>query len=309
MGKYLFENIRVIYPDARYTLVVSSRVDMIRDLFATYSWLKVIEVNRNLHSLIAFFGRGRSDVVVTPYTGGVFPLAPKCIARLIARTLVGYTDRSKFNRFLYDKLIPLVGRARAPRLLETDVLAALDVPVSVPYPTFTYSPQMYLLERLWLQEKGYVILHLFSGSDMRGLSFEMKHRLISMLRTTLSVPLVLTGTRKETESLGELPDGVRIAHTNVQELAHLIDHSAGIVSLDTGVAHIAAHLRKPLVVLASCVGVQWWSPAMYGKDTPYTLFTRRDVCTGGHEYRGSAKCLDAIDSAEVAKAVAQLIPQ
>ena len=301
MGKYLLENIRTAFPGARCTLAVSSRAGMVRDLFAAYPWLEVIEVNKSPASLGRFFARGRQDIVITPYTGGVFGILPKLTARAVARTLVGYSDRSPLNRFLYTKIIPLVGRSRAPRSLECDALAALGVPVAQDRPSFVYLPQPALLERLGLKEKEYVVVHLFSGSNARGFSPDKKKELISVLAKTLSLPLVLTGTPKETESLGVLPANARTADTTLQELTHLIDHSAGMVSLDTGAAHIAAHLRKPLVVLASCVGVQWWSKEMYGEGVPNALFTRLDVCASGHDYSGFAPCLEAIDVEEVAR--------
>jgi len=305
MGKYLLENIRAAFPVARCALAVSSRGDMIRDLFAAYPWLEVVEVNKNPRSLLALFKRGRNDMVITPYTGGVFPCAPKVVARLIARTLIGYTDASILTRFLYTTLIPLVGRARAPRLLETDALKALSFPVSIVQPTFSYLPQPYLLERLGLQKKKYIVLHLFSGADARGLSPEKRHALIHALIKVLpeNMMMVLTGSHKERESLGkDLPARVISVPTSLQELAALIDASAGMVSLDTGAAHIAAHMGKPLVVLASCVGVQWWSPDMYGAHTSTTLFTCSDVCGAGHDYSGYAKCLEAIDMEAVATA-------
>jgi len=301
MGKYLLENIRAAYPEAHCAIAVSGRVNMLRDLFAAYPWLEVIEANKNPRSLFTLLKRGRNDLVVTPYTGGTFPVAPKAIARLIARALVGYTDASNLNRFLYTKLIPLVGRARAPRLLETDALNTLNIPISIEYPAFKYLPQPNLLEQFGLQVKKYIVLHLFSGSNARGLSPVSKHNLILALSKMLPMPLVLTGTLKETASLGELPLDAHAAHTTLQELAALIDSSAGMVSLDTGAAHIAAHMRKPLIVLASCVGVQWWSPEMYGMGVPRVLFTRLDVCRDGHDYSGYAKCLEAIDMDAVAK--------
>lgn len=302
MGKYLLENVCAAYPDVHCALAVSSRASMIRDLFAAYPWIEVVEANKHPRSLLALFRRGRNDVVVTPYTGGVYPIAPKLIARLIARTLVGYTDKSKLNAFLYTKLIPLIGRGRAPRLLETDALKAAGIPVSIEHPSFSYLPQPQLLERLGLQAKKYIVLHLFSGSDARGLSPARKQALIQALVKVLpaDMKLVLTGSDKERKSLGELPPQAVSAQTSLQELAALIDQSVGMVSLDTGAAHIAAHLRKPLIVLASCVGVQWWSPDMYGVGVPSALLTRLDVCAAGHDHSGYAKCLEAIDVDEVA---------
>ena len=299
MGKYLLENIRAAYPDAHFELAVSSRAGMLRDLFAAYSWIRVVEVNKKPRSLWRYFRIGRRDIVVTPYTGGVFALFPKLAARAMAKALVGYTDTSSINSLLYTKLIPLVGRARAPRMLECDALQALSIPVAIERPSFQYVPQPELLARLGLEEKKYVVLHLFSGSRTRGLSPERKRALIETLAANVSLPIVLTGSSSETASLGALPSNARAVQTTLQELAHLIDHAGVIVSLDTGAAHMAAHMRKPLIVLASCVGVQWWGSDMYGDKIPTALFTRLDVCKDGHDYSGYAPCLDAIDMSGV----------
>ncbi len=320
MGKYFLENIRAQYPSVHCTLVVSSRAAMVRDLFAAYPWVEVLKVNKNPTSLVRFFSRGQQDIVVTSYTGGVFGILPKLAARAIARVLVGYSDRSKFNRFLYDKLVVLRGRSRAPRLLECDALEVLGIPPTVVRPSFTYLPQPALLPRLGLEEKKYVVLHLFSGGQARGLSPARKQALIEVLAAAVprGTRLVLTGSDKERESLGErFPACVLKAHTSLQELAHLMDHAALVVSLDTGAAHLAAHMGKPLIVLASCVGVQWWAPEMYGFDkltaggagTPTELFTRLDICKEGHDYSGYAQCLDAIDMQAVATKAAQILRQ
>lgn len=304
MGKYLLEQVRARYPRGRFALAVSGRAGMIRDLFAAYPWIEVLEVNKKPSLLVRFFARGRQDIVITPYTGGVFGILPKLAARAVAKTLVGYADKSLVSRFVYTHLIPLVGRSRAPRLLECDALEALHISVAEQRPSFAYLPQPELLPRLGLIAGRYVVLHLFSGSDARGLSPDRKQALIEALAAALpdDVRVVLTGSKSERDSLGNrLPSKAIAADTSLQELAALIDSAAGMVSLDTGAAHIAAHLRKPLVVLASCVGVQWWSKDMYGESVPSALFTRPDMCANGHDYTGYAKCLDAIDVDEVAR--------
>ena len=303
MGKYFLEQIRTAYPELKATIAVPTRVGMVRDLLAAYPWIYVMPSN----SLYSLFSSGRRDIVLTPYTGGVLPLRSKLLARLLGKKLIGFFDHSPFNRFLYTKLIPLIGRSRPPRLLECDALEAIGVPVSSSIPSFSYVPQPQVLRRLHLEKERYIVVHLFSGSDTRGLSLKRKQALIAALVTAVAVPLVITGSKKETDSLGVLPAGVCAAETTIQELAHLIDHAVATMSLDTGAAHIAAHLRKPLVVLASCVGVQWWSKDMYGSGVPVALVTRPDVCAGNHDYSGYAKCLDAIDSIEVAQQVRALV--
>src|SRR3989338_3419571 len=80
MGKYLLENIHAQFPNARLGIVVASRGAMIRDLFATYPWLEVIEANRRSPRSLFYLWRNfrNSDLVMTQYAGklgGRFGLA------------------------------------------------------------------------------------------------------------------------------------------------------------------------------------------------------------------------------------------
>src|SRR5690242_15574867 len=101
MALYLFENIHAAYPNARCALVVPARGAMIRDLFAAYPWIEVIEAShRNpraaLYLLKDFW---HSDLVVTPYTAGVITLPTKLMGWLLASRggLVGFANTSSKN--------------------------------------------------------------------------------------------------------------------------------------------------------------------------------------------------------------------
>ncbi len=295
MGKYFLEQVRAAHPAVRCTVAVPTRAGMVRDLYAAYPWIEVTDTTS--------LRLPRRDLVVTPYTGGVFPLRTKLFARLLAKKLIGFTDRSPLTGFIYDRVLPIASRERAPRLLECDVLAAAGVPVVAERPSFKYVPQPQLLPKLGLTPGGYAVVHLFSGSDARGLSPQKRKDLVETLASGLGVSLVVTGSPKETETLGPLPHGVQAAHTTLQELAHLLDHSAAVVSLDTGAGHLAAHLRKPLVVLSSCLGTQWWGKDMYGEGIPAKLFNRADCCQGGHKHEPYPPCLNEIASAGIVEAV------
>lgn len=308
MGKYFLENVHAAYPDVRCAVLVGSRGMMIRDLFAAYPWIEVIEANRRSpRALIELWQKfSGSDLTLTQYAGknwGSFGLASKIAARLLTRRggLYGFEDSFRFNDRVYDRILPLRFES-APAELERAALGAAEILVGIPALSFSYVPQLQLLGRLELQPAKYVVLHLFSGGRARGVSPEYRQKLISRLAAILpkDFRLVLTGSRTERESLGDaLPENVRTAATSLQELAALIDASAGMVSIDTGAAHLAAHMRKPLVVLASCVGEQWWSREMYREGVPAAVFTRTDVCTAGHDYSGYANCLEAISVDEV----------
>ena len=313
MAKYLLENIRAKYPNARLGLVVASRGAMIRDLLAAYPWLEVIEANRRSPRTLWYLIKNfwRSDLGVTQYTGGTLNLSTKLVARFLARrgALVGFVDHSPLNGLIYDKLLPHHERAGVPRLLECSVLAATGIPVATERMTFEYLPQPELLPRLGLQQKKYVVIGLFSGADARGLSPARKQDLVDALAKALpEMTLVFIGTKSEREKLLQLrlPPRSVIADTSVQEAAALIDQAAAMVSLGTGTSHIAAHLCTPLVVLVACQGLQWVGTDQFG-DAPMKVFCRPDACPNGHDYSTYGPCINAVDMTAVAAAAKEFV--
>lgn len=306
MGKYLLENIHVQYPQARLGLVVASRVGMIRDLFAAYPWLEVIEANRRKPKTLFTLWKDfhGSDVVVTQYAGkhgGSFGLASKFAARALAKRggLIGFHDASKWNEMLYDRLLPVRSDIA---VVEHDRMAlrAAGLEVSLPFPTLEFVQDDSVLAKFNLETKKYIVVHLFSGSANRGLHPDKKRELLTALAEKLAdMHLLISGgpaDREEALCVAEgIPATVIAGEATLQELMNLVSNSRGVVSLDTGVAHSTAQLRKPLVLLRSCLGRNWWFPEQYGADAPITVFSCDTACAAGHDYSGYAKCLGTID--------------
>ena len=316
MGKYLLENIHANSPEARLGIVVASRGAMLRDVFAAYPWLEIIEVNRRspraLASLLKdFYG---SDVVVTQYAGkqgGRFGFASKLSARILARRggLIGFTDASRFNSVLYDKLIPHALTA-APAALEREALRAAGIPIEYEHPAMQCVSMPHVLEKFGLS-KNYVVVHLFAGNKGRGLSPEKKRELLTRLAEKLpDTRLVISGGAADREealaAAQNLPATVIAGDASLQELMNLIRASRGVVSVDTGVAHITAQFGKPLIVLATCLGLHWWGKEQYGTDAPISLLTCAGLCATGHLYKTYPDCLNTIDMEEFARKVLAL---
>jgi ADP-heptose:LPS heptosyltransferase len=314
MAKYFLENVHAKYPDARCGIVVASRSAMIKDLLAGSEWIEIIEVNRkDIQGLILLWKNWHgSDVVLTQYAGkvgGTFSLATKIVARILAKTggLIGFADAAKNTRFLYDHLLPFTGTVAIAEL-ERMALRAANVEVSIPFPQIVKTPSSLNREvrsRFNLTEKPYVIIHLFSGADNRGLSPEKKKELISVLykRFGDSYTLVLSGTQSEQlalqEAAGNTPVVFLAGKASLQDLMKLIVESSGVISLDTGVGHIAAHLGAPLVILRTCLGKTWWIPEQYGPTIPTAVFGQDEACAEGHEMKPFPRCLNEINLEEV----------
>lgn len=310
MGKYWLEQIHAQSPDGYYAIVVASRAGMIRDLLAAYPWLNVIEASRRRPAAIlkAACTLWRSDATETQCTGrGQFSTTSKLFARLVTRRgrLVGYQDPWKWNRFLYDTVLPY-DHQKALRLHEESALKALGVPLSKPQAQLMYNPDPGVHARFSLPEKSYIILHLFAGTGGRGFTRE---RRVALVRSMCALfgnthTVVLTGGDSDATYAHEVAAGypvqVLAGKTTVQELANLIVGSIGVVSIDTGVAHMTAQLGRPLVVTRSCFAYNWWAPEQY--QGPLTVLSADTVCGGGHIPDKEDNCLNSVPVEEIMEA-------
>lgn len=317
MGKYLLENIHIESPQARLGIVVASRGAMIRDLFSAYPWLEILEVHRRnpitIFSLLKnFYG---SDLVVTQYAGkkgGRFSFASKLVARLIAKSggLVGFADASRLNGMLYDKLVPIRSDSAVAEH-DRAALRAADISLSLPFPKMKYIKDSGVLAKCKLEANTYIVVHLFAGNKSRGLSPDKKSELLTALSKKFpDTRLVLSGGASDRAEALRVSEGIPVTviagEATLQEMMNLISESRGVVSVDTGVAHLAAQLGKPLVVLTTCafVGANWWLPGQYGNDAPITVCSRGDLCAAGHGYKEYPDCMNEIDMEEVASRAA-----
>ncbi len=319
MGKYFLENIHAQYPDARLGIVVANRGGMIRDLCAAYPWLHVIEANRRspqaLYALLRDFHG--SDLVLTQYAGkhgGSFGFASKCAARILAAQggLVGFSDASRWNGLLYDKLLPIRSQDAVAEH-EREALRAAGVTVSLPYPTLEYIKHPGVLKTFGVRAGEFVIVHMFAGNRKRGVSPSQGRNLLTALQVRLSphISVLVSGSsadRKIAEGVVRGTGAKSIAgEATLQDMMNLIGESAGVVSVDTGMAHVAAQLGKSLVVLRTCLGPNWWFRGQYGSEAPIVVVDNDRACAHGHVIRDYPSCIDGIDMNEVASRVADSV--
>lgn len=317
MGKYLLENIHVAYPQAECSMLVAGKSAMIRDLLAAYPWIRVVEANTKapgtiFTALTKFFP---SDATVTQYSGrGSFSAASKIFGRLVTRfgCFVGFTDAWSLNRFVFDHLLPFSMR-RAMRLHECDALRALGVPVSLPEITLVPIEGNEVLQKLGLARDSYIVLNLFSGSRARGLALKHQQEIARSLQTGwgTSKKIILTGGPGDEDlmrHIGETVPGLIIApKLSMQDLITLVAESAAVVSLDTGVAHMAAQTGAPLVVLRTCWGYNWWIKEQYPR-SGIVVLAHDELCSERHTVAGDVPgCLAAISSKEVVTALNSLL--
>ncbi len=316
MAKYLLENIHIEYPEAQCSILVAGKAAMLRDLLAAYPWIEIVEANasRPKALLPAFKKLYPSDATVVQYSGrGKFGTASKFFARLVTRRgrLAGFTDAWPFNRFLFDKLLPFDSR-RALRLHECDALRALGIEPPLSRIALAAVPGNPVLEKLRLAPKAYLIANLFSGSPTRGLALPHQISIARALREKFGAEkkILLTGGPSDRALVEKICDAVpglvAVPGLSMQETITLVSESLGVVSLDTGVAHIAAQTGTPLVVLRTCWGYNWWTKDQYPNDSIRVL-AHDEVCAAGHIKKDFPDCLGRTAPPEVVGALEQAL--
>lgn len=306
MGKYFLENIHREFPEAACGLLVGSRGKMLSDFFSAYPWLEVWEVNRrNPFSILRAAGRFLgSDFTLIQYSENQFSTLSKLFARLVTKrgSLAGFEDGWRFNKLIYDKVLPFAGEYKSRGLIEEErnALSAFGIPVRIKTFTLNFKKDAGVLAKFKLRPGGYIILHFFSGSDSRGLNFLKKREIAKAIyeRFGGNYELVLTGDESEREAAVKVAEGMPIkiaaGKTSMTELVNLVSLSKAVLSLDTGVAHIAGHIQKQLVVLSRCKAFSaWWSPLMYQKNV--SVLCNQIACEGVHSGK-FPKCLNEIDT-------------
>jgi ADP-heptose:LPS heptosyltransferase len=314
MGKHFLENVHAYAPEARLGIVVSGRVSMIRDLLAAYPWIEVLEANRRaLKPLIQLMRRFHAtDVAVTQYSSrGTFNFPTKVVARALTkrRGLIGFEDGHFLNSVLYDHLLPFDTK-KALKLHEEKALTAARVPVSVRAMTFSFLKHGAVLHRFNLEPGAYLLVHPLGGTDGRGLHLETWRSILENLVASVGKELVVvvTGGKGDAVRIARIAAGLPIrsiaGETTLQELAHLVSEARMMVSVDTGVAHLTAQLQKPLIVLRSCIGYNWWHTDQYQGNI--VVLEHDEVCAGGHLAKDFPACIGSISPEEVDAAVKKM---
>lgn len=276
MAKFLFENILPSFPDAKYYLVVSKNILMIKELLHAYPWINVVEVNRKkpLQIIKFLLSLWQCDLVVLPPSQGVFSNTSKLFARVICKKgmLWGYEDGSKLSKILFSRIFK-IDKNRPVMENELEIIRSLDLKTKIPLPTFSVNvPDPDFSKRaLKLNNYEYVVVNLFSGSNKRGLSHKNRQRLVDIVVKQLSpeTKIVLTAGPHNKDDLQKLclPQDVSIYTGSVSGLLQVLYFSKGVVSVDTGVAHICSGLKKPLLVLCSFAARTWWKREQHPNTT------------------------------------------
>ena len=183
-----------------------------------------------------------------------------------AGTFVGLGDAREGARWFYDETIPVPGGVphAVERYLALSDAVTAEAGVAFSGPgTGALSfplPRGEPLTDVPLSESGYILLHPFARGADKSLTVEQVHRICARLAPR---QVVVVGKQQE-PAVALPPNALNLLNrTSISQLLGLIRQAAFVISVDSGPAHLAAALRKPMVALHA-----WSDPRRVGPYHP-----------------------------------------
>lgn len=266
--------LRAALPTAHITLIglpsagwiIERHGDYVDELFEFPGWPGIPEVPVAAERIPSFLDKAharRFDLALQLHGSGLN--TNSFVALLGARRQAGFALRAQYRpdpelfldwngeeheirrclRLLEHVGVPAQGEDTEFRLADRDVeaLAPLGIDVTTPYGVVHAGSK--LESRRWGADRFAAVA---DGMAARGLR------------------VYLTGTAGEAELVADVAAAMKAPNVNVTgrtdlgALAALVDRASILVSNDTGVAHLAAAVKTPSVVIFRCSDPQRWAP-------------------------------------------------
>jgi hypothetical protein len=147
--------------------------------------------------------------------------------------------------------------------------------------------------------RGYTIVHVGAGSPKRLWPLERWSAVVTYLESKRH-RVVLTGSNNERLLVAKVREATKLSKkrdrsgaTGIMELAYLVAGAQLVLSVDTGISHLATCFQRPSITLFGPNSPNWWGPP------PGSLL---------HKTLWSGKCGDSPYGSEPDSALLELLP-
>lgn len=227
-----------------------------------------------------------------------------------ARYKLGFRSLNQHRHYLYE-----VEVAHSDKVHEIENHRALLKPLGV-NPVSKPILQISDLEKPVLAEKRYLLFHTCASGILKPLKEWPEENWLALAdyvnNCGLSTYITGAGADQEAAERLEKASGGKIKSLagkySLTETSRILYHSMGLVTVNTGIMHIAAALKVPLVAMHGPASVERWGPI---SDNAINLFSQEPGC--GYVHFGFEKspvptdCMRKISVEMAIAAVSQLL--
>lgn len=239
----------------------------------------------------------RMDALLTALSGAAFR--------------VGFRTPGQYRHFAFDAVAP-----HDPRLHELENFRVLVREASVKSMSSPELSHHGLPVARDVPSKPFLVFHPWSGGFRGYLKEWPNERWVSLSQRFPGMEVVVTGSNAQAENTHELANALgrfgNKAHTRIglpfPELAAVLCASRAVVSVNTGVMHLAAQLGVPTVALEGPTPPHRWGPIGPRAVSVTSPLPGCGYLNLGFEYDGQrTDCMEGVSVDSVEEAVRQLV--
>ena len=241
------------------TLILGQDNSQILPLVENYSHHKCININRPFQAI----KRIRDDKYDCFIDLGSWPRIDAIISAFSkSKYTVGFKTSGQFRHYAYDHCIFHNKEIHELDNYRNILKSIIDI-------SFISNPKLIPMSKLEFNENKFILIHMWPGgykSHNKEWNKTKWEELIVILRKE-GYKVVLSGTKEDKIGNQRILNGFNDKEVidisgeyTLVELSNILDKSLGVISVNTGIAHMASALNKPTVCLNGPTSPIRWGP-------------------------------------------------
>jgi ADP-heptose:LPS heptosyltransferase len=262
LASAIVPDLKRAFPFARIVAFISKANRGVLDLLDAYDEVVVIPVTRPL-AAVPLIRQHRVDVLIDI---GQWAKVSALLARLArSRFTVGFKTRGQFRHFAFDAVIE-----HSPAVHELDNFRALLGGIGISGRSLPRFKPSLLAEIQVPAARAYVVFHPWASGFRSELREWAQSRWVQLGKLVLDwgFDIVVTGGPEDAPradalvaALGGTDHAISLAgRASLRETTREVGRAAAVVSVNTGIMHLAALLDRPMVALHGPTNARRWGP-------------------------------------------------
>lgn len=223
---------------------------------------------------------------------------------------VGFKTQDQYRHFVYDKSVD-----HSNEIHELENYRNIIRSIGIKTTSAPVIPEGEVPKNLMHNlQQPYIVCHLWPGgerSDLKEWTFENWKKIISFVQSK-NYFVLLTGGKEDLDKNSNFLNatGVKaynMAGTTVSETIGALKNAKVVISVNTGIMHIAAGLNVPTVGLHGPTSVKRWGPVGRNVCSVISQLEGCQYLNLGFEYKPELQCMESISADDVIDAVKAIV--
>ncbi|MCX7821092.1 MAG: glycosyltransferase family 9 protein [Brevinematales bacterium] len=306
----ILRDLEKTFPESKIILFCSESNQAIVDLLDLQKTIEkvVLPMSKPLEMFKKIFDLDQIDLL---FDFGQWPRINAIISFFIkSKYKVGFKTKGQYRHYVYDKAVEHIEKGVHEIENFRNLLRSISIPVGE-------KPSLRILpSELRLPEK-FVVFHLFPGGSKAALKKWHINNWIAIGKYIINkgYSIILTGGKSDSKDAEvvrwkfeheDIDEKLVINHTgeSLKDSIYILKKAKLIVSIDTGIVHIASAINANLVALYGPTDPDRWGPL---SENSKVIYNKKDcspcISLGFETKCENPECMNSISVEEVIKAI------